>query len=159
MNCGWVQLWKEWVESLYDGLVINVDMLIHCHLLPQLSTPPKRPPAMPLSDPEDLSDAEKNYRESSDEDFNPTSAPADESSSSSEDEAPEKPAKGKRKRKVPATDGLDSGDEATIEAAQKKKAKKHKGGEDSDEDEDDLMFSDDGGEGGLIKTRAQRKVE
>lgn len=122
----------------------------------------------PLDD-EDLPDASENYRESSDEDFNPTAAAADDSSAS-EDEAPEKPTQTQRKRKreAEASEGLDSGDEATIEAAQKRrrkaKAKKQKGArhneDDEDDEDDELMLSDDdGGEGGLIRTRAQRKVE
>jgi hypothetical protein len=116
---------------------------------------------MPPPDPlEDLSDAEKDYHESSDEDFNPTNVPADESaSSSSEDDAPAKPVKGKakRKRKASVDEGLDSGDEVTIEAVRNRKAKRQKG---EQSDDDDLLLSDDeGGEGGLIKTRAQRRVE
>ncbi|KAF2678037.1 BCNT-domain-containing protein [Lentithecium fluviatile CBS 122367] len=115
---------------------------------------------------EDLSEAEKDYHESSDEDFNPTAAPADESASSSdEDDAAATAAKakgkgkgkGKGKRKAPADDGLDSGDEVTIEQIRKRKAKKRKGQKD---DDDELILSDDeGGEGGLVKTRAQRRVE
>jgi hypothetical protein len=116
---------------------------------------------MATHDPyEDVADADEKYHESSDEDFNPAAAAAsDESSSSaSEDEgAAVKPAKGKRKRKVLEPDELDSGDEITIEAAQRGKAKRRKGAK---ADEDDLLLSDDeGGEGGLIKTRAQRRVE
>jgi len=110
----------------------------------------------PISLDRDDSDAEANYHESSDEDFNPAAAPADESSASSDEEnAPAKPAKGRKKRKAALDDALDSGDEVTIEAARKRRAKKRKGAKD---DEDDLLLSDDG-EGGLIKTRAQRRVE
>ena len=117
----------------------------------------------PLEDPDHLSDAEKDYHESSDDDFDPVAAPADDSASSSEDEdAATKPTKakgkGKRKRKAPADDALDSGDEVTIDQVRKHKAKKRKG--QKDDDDDDLILSDDeGGEGGLIKTRAQRRVE
>jgi hypothetical protein len=112
----------------------------------------------PRDPPEDASDAEKDYHESSDEDFNPTAAPADDSASSSEDEdAATKPAKAKGKRKAPADEELDSGDEVTIEQVRKRKAKKRKG---QKVDDDELVLSDDeGGEGGLVKTRAQRRVE
>ena len=98
------------------------------------------------------------YHESSDEDFNPDTAPADDAASSSEDEDVVEPTQRKGKRKAPIDDELDSGDEVTIEAARKKKAKNRKKG--SKEDDDDLVLSEDeGGEGGLIKTRAQRAVE
>ncbi|KAF2176496.1 BCNT-domain-containing protein [Zopfia rhizophila CBS 207.26] len=76
---------------------------------------------------------EKDYHESSDEDFNPTAAPVDESASSSDEDAT-KPTKAKGKRKAPIDDALDSGDEVTIEAVRKRK-------------------------GGLVKTRAQRRVK
>lgn len=94
------------------------------------------------------------YHESSDEDFNPDSAPADDAASSSEDEDAA-PTQRTGKRKAPVDDELDSGDEVTIEAARKKKAKKRKKGS-----KDDVLLSEDeGGAGGLIKTRAQRAVE
>lgn len=114
---------------------------------------------MAPSDPtEDLPDAEENYHESSDEDFNPEVARADEvSSSSDEDEVDtKKPRKGKRK--AIETEDLDSGDEVTIEAARKRKAKKRKGGK-AQHDEDIIFSDDEGGDGGLIKTRAQRATE
>lgn len=112
----------------------------------------------PIDPIDDLSDAEANYHESSDEDFNPTAVPADEpSDSSDEEDAPAaKPTKSKRKRKAADDEELDSGDEVTIEAARKRKSKKRKGDK---ADEDDLILSDDDAEGGLIKTRAQRRVE
>lgn len=122
----------------------------------------------PLYPLDDLVDAEDDAHDSSDdEDFNPTDVPANESASSSDEEeaAPAKPVKGrKRKRKAPADDELDSGDEVTIEAARKRKAKKRKGAKGgaaaNEEDEDaDLLLSDDDAEGGLIKTRAQRRDE
>lgn len=100
---------------------------------------------------------ESPYRESSDDDFNPDSAPADDIPSSSEDEdAATAPTQRKGKRKAPVDDQLDSGDEVTIEAARKKSKKRSKGSKDHDED---LVVSEDEGEGGLIKTRAQRAVE
>lgn len=107
---------------------------------------------------DDLDDPDANYHESSDEDFNPTQLPADESSSSDDEEtAPAKPARGRGKRKA-ADDELDSGDEVTIEQARKRKAKRRKGAKDDAED-DELLLSDEGADGGLVKTRAQRKVE
>ncbi|KAF3039376.1 hypothetical protein E8E12_007180 [Didymella heteroderae] len=98
---------------------------------------------------------EANYHESSDEDFNPDNVPADDAADSSEDEDAT-PATGKGKRKAPIDDELDSGDEITIQAARKKGKKQKKGSK----DDDHLVLSDDeGGDGGLIKTRAQRAVE
>ncbi|KAJ4320956.1 swr complex subunit [Neodidymelliopsis sp. IMI 364377] len=97
------------------------------------------------------------YHESSDEDFNPDSAPADDAPSSSEDEDAA-PSQRKGKRKAPVDDELDSGDEVTIAAAKKAKTKKRKKGS-KDEEEDLVISEDEGGEGGLIKTRAQRAVE
>lgn len=117
---------------------------------------------MPLVEYEDyIEDTTEKYDESNDEDFNPDSLPPDEASSSSEDEdATTKPAQRKRKRKAPSDEELDSGDEVTIKAAKKRKAKKLKKGGREDADAEDLIFSDDeGGDGGLIKTRAQRRVE
>lgn len=109
---------------------------------------------------EDLENADEKYHESSDEDFNPETAPAEEASSSEdEDHVTIEPAQRKGKRKAPADEDLDSGDEVTIQAARKKRAKK-KGKKGSKEDDDELIISDDeGGEGGLVKTRAQRRVE
>ncbi|KAI9820554.1 MAG: swr complex subunit [Thelocarpon impressellum] len=92
------------------------------------------------------------YKSSDDEDFNPTAAAADagEDSSSSEEEA-SRPSK---RKKEPASNGLDgdfenSGDEATIRRGKKRQRKRR------DEEEND----DEDGEGGLIKTRAQRAKE
>ncbi|KAF2715693.1 BCNT-domain-containing protein [Pleomassaria siparia CBS 279.74] len=110
-------------------------------------------------DHEDLPDVEEDYRESSDDDFNPTTVPDNDSpSSSDEEDVPSKAAQTKRKRKAPTPDDLDSGDEVTIEAARKRKARKRKGAKGGDGDEP-LFTDDEGGDGGLVKTRAQRKVE
>ncbi|KAJ4346168.1 swr complex subunit [Ascochyta clinopodiicola] len=99
------------------------------------------------------------YHESSDEDFNPDSAPADDVPSSSEDEDEDAaPVQRKGKRKAPVEPELDSGDEVTIQAARTKKTKKRKKGG-KDDDQDLLLSDDEGGEGGLIRTRAQRAVE
>lgn len=95
-------------------------------------------------------DQDDEYKSSEDEDFNPDAveAPPDDDLSSDEDEAPQ-PKKVSKKRKKAQADAeeLDSGDEATI--TELRKAKKSK----ADDDEDS------GGEGGLIKTRAQRRAE
>lgn len=101
---------------------------------------------------------DEDYDSNEDEDFNPEAAPAaddDVSASSESDEEGEKAPAAKRtkakqaKRKATDTldEELDSGDEATIKERKRKRRK----GKDADEDS--------GGEGGLIKTRAQRLVE
>lgn len=93
----------------------------------------------------------------SDEDFNPDDAAQDEESSSSEDETQpsanqsRKP-KGKRKRDGDTIQAeFDSGDEATI---QERRNKKRKSGEDAE-----FLSDDEGGEGGFVRTRAQRHQE
>ena len=107
----------------------------------------------------------ESYDENADEDFNPEAAAAEEegedaSSSSADEGDAETTAKAstkKRKATVPADAGdeLDSGDEAMIqEQRRKKKRRKH----DKDVGEVDAG-EDSGGEGGLIKTRAQRLAE
>jgi hypothetical protein len=104
-----------------------------------------------------IEDTTEKYDESQDEDFNPNDAPQEEASSSSdEDEASAKPAPRRGKRKAPVDEELDSGDEVTIQAARKKRSKKQKKGKKGD-DEEDVLLSE--GEGGLVKTRAQRRVE
>jgi predicted small lipoprotein YifL len=110
----------------------------------------KKPPfQMPDEDQLPI-DQDEEYKSSEDEDFNPDTveAPPDEDLSSDEDDAPQQK-KVSKKRKKAQTDAqeLDSGDEATI--IELRKAKKSK----VDDDEDS------GGEGGLIKTRAQRRAE
>ncbi|OSS48777.1 hypothetical protein B5807_06924 [Epicoccum nigrum] len=97
------------------------------------------------------------YHESSDDDFNPDEAPADDIASSEDEEDAAAPTARKGKRKAPVDDELDSGDEVTIEAARKKSKKSNRGGEDGDADV--LLSDDESGEGGLVKTRAQRAVE
>ncbi|THZ75520.1 BCNT-domain-containing protein [Aureobasidium pullulans] len=99
-------------------------------------------------------DPEEEYKSSEDEDFNPDGLEAaqDEDLSSSEDEEALQPKtkkapKKRKKAQVDAEEELDSGDEATITELRKSKKRK------TDDDEDS------GGEGGLIKTRAQRKAE
>ena len=114
----------------------------------------------PVDYDDDLENPNEKYHESSDEDFNPETAPAEDvSSSEDEDDAIAKPVQQRKgKRKAPVDEELDSGDEVTIQAARKKRAKKKKGSKDN-ADEDAILSDDEGGEGGLIKTRAQRKVE
>lgn len=101
---------------------------------------------------------DEDYVSEEDTDFAPDDA-AVEDSSVSEDEAAddEKTAPTKRKRQV-GEDGAEdagfenSGDEAIIEKGKKRQKKsKRKDGAEADEDE--------GGEGGLIKTRRMRQAE
>jgi len=98
------------------------------------------------------------YDEDEDEDFNPeTAAAVDEASASSdsEDDTTTTIPTAKRKRTKTSDQAEDvdfenSGDEATIQSGKRKKRKSK-----------DIAAEDDeqGGEGGLIKTRAQRKLE
>ena len=109
--------------------------------------------------PTDPEPQDEDYDSNEDEDFNPEAAPAaddDVSESSDSDEETETAAEAKKKKpkskpaKRPAPvdeEELDSGDEATIKERKRKRRK----GKDREEDS--------GGEGGLIKTRAQRQVE
>jgi hypothetical protein len=96
---------------------------------------------------------EEEYDENADEDFNPEHAAKDaDDSSSSEDEddtvaTKKRNGKNSKKRSSTATEGLDSGDEATIQARKKRRRK------------GEAEHDDSGGEGGLIKTRAQRLAE
>jgi len=109
---------------------------------------------------EDVEVEEAEYDENADEDFSPETAQEDgDASSSSEDEedkATAKPTKptGRRKKRKPETtaaDELDSGDEATIQERQRKRRKR--------DVKDNKSDDESGGEGGLIKTRAQRLAE
>lgn len=106
-----------------------------------------------------IPEQEDQYNSEADEDFDPTNVEAqdDELSESSEDEAvagaQSKPPKAARKRKQAQAhidEELDSGDEATIRELKKRKRRKG---------QDDQGDQDSGGEGGLVKTRAQRKAE
>jgi hypothetical protein len=162
---------SQWIALAFIHASVGLDDAAILLFLQRKSTTSKHSSSsivhvtMAPMDPEDLPDAEDEYRESSDEDFNPTEAPADDSPSSSEEDdvplpvlASRKKLLGSRKRKAPTPDELDSGDEITIEAAKKRRAKRRKG--DKGGDDDVLLLSDEeGGEGGLIKTRAQRKGE
>ncbi|KAK4892273.1 swr complex subunit [Elasticomyces elasticus] len=103
----------------------------------------------------DALEAEEEYDENEDEDFNPEkAAPADEDASSSDDEEAEisvaKPAKQSKKRKADVIEELDSGDEATIRDRKRKRKRK---------DQDAAEAEESGGEGGFVRTRAQRVAE
>ncbi|KAK5726033.1 swr complex subunit [Elasticomyces elasticus] len=103
----------------------------------------------------DALDAEEEYDENEDEDFNPDkAAPADEDASSSDDEEAEisaaKPFKQSKKRKADVIEELDSGDEVTIRDRKRKRKRK---------DEDVVEADESGGEGGFVRTRAQRVAE
>ncbi|KAI7191679.1 hypothetical protein KC343_g9886 [Hortaea werneckii] len=106
----------------------------------------------------DMQEDEEPYDENADEDFNPDEAGGeDEEASSSDDEedvAVAKPARKDKKRKADDAGGeeLDSGDEATIQERRKKR--KRKGKETAGPADEES-----GGEGGLIRTRAQRLAE
>ncbi|EOA85352.1 swr complex subunit [Exserohilum turcicum] len=110
---------------------------------------------------EDLETFEEKYHESSDDDFDPNAAPPEDASSSEdEDHVTIEPAQRKGKRKAPADEELDSGDEVTIQAARRKRSrKKGKKGSKNDDDAELIISDDEGGDGGLIKTRAQRRTE
>ncbi|EKJ78701.1 hypothetical protein NXS19_012435 [Fusarium pseudograminearum] len=110
--------------------------------------------------PDPLLDEDEQYASSEDSDFAPDDAPNQASDQSDvEDEKDEKDEgdKSTNKRSRPATDegaanaGYDnSGDEAIIKRGEKRRKKTQTRGVNEDED---------GGEGGLIKTRRQRAAE
>jgi hypothetical protein len=104
-----------------------------------------------------------------DEDFNPDAIPSaanadglssDSDSGFSSSEATTKKPRGKKRKQANGGGELElefaSGDEATIRKGKRKKQKKAKGAAAGSDQEDD---DDEGGEGGLIKTRAQRARE
>lgn len=105
--------------------------------------------------PDPLIDEEEDYASSEDSDFAPDGA-ADEASDHSESENDPEQIAGKKRLKGGNAAGDDdggydnSGDEAIIErGAKRQKKAKAKGAE----------LDDEGGEGGLIKTRRQRAAE
>lgn len=115
------------------------------------------------ADPAD--DDDEAYDENADEDFQPEPAAAIDSdrdediSSSASDAEPTDQAPSTKKRSTkrkptaqPTASELDSGDEATIRERRVKRRKKTKG---ADQDDD----NESGGEGGWIRTRAQRVAE
>ncbi|KAF2230424.1 BCNT-domain-containing protein [Viridothelium virens] len=119
---------------------------------------------------EDIVLEDANYVSEEDEDFNPTAVADGAGSESSGEEDTNQPAtaskSGKSARRDDQLDFENSGDEATIQSAKarRRKRNKKKGTQPAD-DEDDAsgvdvdLLDEDGGEGGLVKTRAQRKSE
>lgn len=106
--------------------------------------------------PDPSPEEDEQYLSEEDSDFAPDEAreaPFEQSDSDDDEAAP-----GKTKRSRPAEaadaqdDGYDnSGDEAIIAKGHKRRKRAHNRGEAADDDE--------GGEGGLVKTRAQRAAE
>lgn len=106
--------------------------------------------------PERIIDEDEEYESSQDSDFAPDDAPdAASSSSDSEDGDDDKAA---RKRQRPVKDANaegggepdNSGDEVIVEKGRKRQKRAKAKGE---------VVDDEGGEGGLIKTRSQRAAE
>lgn len=120
---------------------------------------------------EDIVIEDTEYISEDDQDFNPSTAADEIDSESSDDQVSRKTTKLSRHvTSGKVDDELDfenSGDEVTIQTAKarqkQKRRKKKKGAKQGDEknaSSSDLdLLDDDGGEGGLIKTRAQRKAE
>lgn len=110
--------------------------------------------------PDPTLDQEEDYASSEDSDFAPEDAPERDSTPSDDEEPADQAAPaGKRKRQAGEEEAEDagfenSGDEAIIGKGKKRlkrsKRKDRHGGLDEDED---------GGEGGLVKTRSQRAQE
>jgi len=107
-----------------------------------------------MADPDTDTDMhDEEYDENADEDFNPEANAAEDAAASSEDDASTPvPAKKSKKRQANAGVDLDSGDEATIQERERKQKRKKKDSADENADES-------AGEGGLIRTRAQRLAE
>lgn len=118
--------------------------------------------------PPEIIPDDSDYASSEDSDFAPDSAPVDDaggadSSDNEQDaveEATKKPAKRKRGQanEEEAEDAgfENSGDEAIIERGLKRRRKKGKG---KKSDEVEVEADDEGGEGGLVKTRSMRAAE
>ncbi|KAF5866089.1 swr complex subunit [Aspergillus alliaceus] len=110
----------------------------------------------------DIDLVDEQYDSEEDEDFQLDAAQDDDDiiSSDSDDEAAEPATKKRkvgRKESGQEDDGLDSGDEATIQKAKAKKNKKQKGNKSGTDDEDDIEFDDEeGGPGGFVRTRAMK---
>jgi hypothetical protein len=101
---------------------------------------------------------DEDYVSEEDSDFAPDDAPAEESSVSDDDEPAdaEKATQGTRKRQAGDDAAADagfenSGDEAIIEKGKKRQKKSRR--------KDERVDDDEGGEGGLVKTRRMRAVE
>lgn len=115
--------------------------------------------------PPELIPDDEEYASEEDSDFAPDAVPTkpedEESSDEEEQVVPEVKAKPASKRK--RGDGEEaedagfenSGDEAVIERGLKRQKRKKKG----KEREDVLLLEDEGGEGGLVKTRSMRAAE
>ncbi|TVY55788.1 SWR1-complex protein 5 [Lachnellula cervina] len=118
--------------------------------------------------PPEIIPDDSDYASSEDSDFAPDAAPVDDaggadSSDNEQDaveEATKKPAKRKRGQanEEEAEDAgfENSGDEAIIERGLKRRRKKGKG---KKSDEVEVEADDEGGEGGLVKTRSMRAAE
>ncbi|CEI39419.1 unnamed protein product [Fusarium venenatum] len=107
--------------------------------------------------PDPLLDEDEQYASSEDSDFAPDDAPNQVSDQSDVEDEKDEGDKASSKRSRPAADedtadaGYDnSGDEAIIKRGEKRRKKTQMKGVDEDED---------GGEGGLVKTRRQRAAE
>ncbi|KAF4965414.1 hypothetical protein FZEAL_10761 [Fusarium zealandicum] len=105
--------------------------------------------------PPDPIDEDEQYASSEDSDFAPDAAPEQASEHSDSEDEGDKPT-GKRSRPVDDREAADvgyenSGDEAIIKKGEKRRKRSRAKGTHGDEDE--------GGEGGLIKTRRQRAAE
>ncbi|TVY16201.1 SWR1-complex protein 5 [Lachnellula arida] len=120
--------------------------------------------------PPELIPDDSDYASSEDSDFAPDAAPVDDAggaeSSDDEQDAVEEAVKKPAKRKRGQANGEEaedagfenSGDEAIIERALKRRRKKGKGKK-SDGVEAEVEADDEGGEGGLVKTRSMRAAE
>ena len=108
-------------------------------------------PNLPIMPPDPLIDEEGDYASSEDSDFAPDTA-VDQASEHSESEDGDEPTiKKQGKPNSNEEDGYDnSGDEAIIEKGKKRRKRAKAKGED---------VEDEGGEGGLVKTRRQRALE
>lgn len=120
-----------------------------------LLTTTRQPPCATRMPPGPVLDEEdEQYASSQDSDFAPDEAPEPVSDQSDAEDAEE----GEKKRKQSQPDGQahdngydNSGDEAIIAKGKKRRKRAEEKGRPVDEDE--------GGEGGLVKTRAQRAAE
>lgn len=118
----------------------------------------------PLNMPPELIPDDEEYVSGEDSDFAPDAVPTKGEDEESSDEEPElvvaevktKPTKRKRGDVEEAEDAgfENSGDEAIIERGLKRQKRKKKG-----KDRDEVLLDDEGGEGGLVKTRSMRAAE
>ncbi|KIW04764.1 uncharacterized protein PV09_03955 [Verruconis gallopava] len=109
---------------------------------------------------------DEQYNSASDEDFNPDAVSAVEDSSSDEDAAEGRTVANSSRRqgtkrsreKIEIGAELDSGDEATIRERKRRQRRKGKVDETEQSEDSTNVSSDDGGEGGFVRTRAQRRA-